>query len=175
MFTFTQIYILILIFESCFPRKQMCVQLFICVRSKHLCNLTGILWVIQNFTVRFHVHFVSILSMTVALLKSTLRFCNIHLGHTCSVVRLTKLMVRWYLLPLKMDNPGVVLVVSNLGGLPNQHGPVSERYPISFNGKRYQWTTVWSNGPRNKYDPALYNWAYFKTVLQNSIHSLQSY
>ena len=52
----------------------------------------------------------------------------------------TKLQVRQYLSPLKMDHPQVVLVTSDLDGLLEQFDPFSQRYPISFNGKRY-WQT----------------------------------
>ena len=55
-------------------------------------------------------------------------------GHICSVVHQTKLSVHCYLLPLKTDHPGVILVTSNLGG------PFSQWCSISFNGKRY-WRT----------------------------------
>ena len=46
-------------------------------------------------------------------------------GHTCSVVRRTKLLVRLCLLPLKMDHPGVILVMGDLDCPLDQHGQLS--------------------------------------------------
>ena len=59
-------------------------------------------------------------------------------GRTCSVVRRTKRLVRQYLLPLKMDHLGVVLVMGELGGPLDQYGPFSQRYPINLHGKKYR-------------------------------------
>ena len=68
-------------------------------------------------------------------------------GHTCSVVRRTKLLVAQYLLPQKTDRIGVVLVACDLDGSSDEDGPFSQRY-LSYNGKTYgrtnslvQWTT----------------------------------
>ena len=45
----------------------------------------------------------------------------LELGHTCSVVRRTKPLIRQYLLPLETDHPGVVLVIGDLGSPLNQY------------------------------------------------------
>ena len=48
------------------------------------------------------------------------------LGRTFSVVGQTKLLVRQYILPLKIEHPGFVLVVGDLDGPSVQYGPFSQ-------------------------------------------------
>ena len=46
-------------------------------------------------------------------------------GYTCFMLRRTKLLVHLYYLSLKMDHPGVILVMSDLDGPLDQDGPFS--------------------------------------------------
>ena len=69
------------------------------------------------------------------------------LGRTFSVVGQTKPLVRQYILPLKIEHPGFVLVVGDLDGPSVQYGPFSQWYSINFNGSKYtDGPTVWSDG-----------------------------
>ena len=47
-------------------------------------------------------------------------------GRTCYVVRRTKLLVRLYLLPLKMHHYGVILITGDLDGISDQFGLYSQ-------------------------------------------------
>ena len=47
--------------------------------------------------------------------------CKHNLGHTCSVVRRTKLLVRPYFIPLKADHPVIVLVTGDSDGPAHQY------------------------------------------------------
>ena len=49
-----------------------------------------------------------------------------NLGLTCSVDRRTKLSMRLYLFPLKMDYLGSLLVWGDLVGLSGQHGSFNQ-------------------------------------------------
>ena len=69
------------------------------------------------------------------------------------MIRRTKLLVRRYILPLKTDHPGVILVTGVLDG-PLDHS-VND-IPLVLPIKDTERSTVWSDGPRNKYDPGLH-------------------
>ena len=47
-------------------------------------------------------------------------------GRTCSVVRRTKLLVQRYLLPLKMDHPGVMFATGDLCGPLDKYGSFNQ-------------------------------------------------
>ena len=74
---------------------------------------------------------------------------------TCSVICRTKLLVRPYLLPLKTNPWNCACYSSDLDSPVDQHVPFSQWCPISFNDKISDRSTVWSDGPQNKYNPAL--------------------
>ena len=61
-------------------------------------------------------------------------------GRTCSMVRQIKILICLYLLPLKTDHPGVVLVTGH---------SVND---IPLFSKGADRAAVWAKGSRNKYD-----------------------
>ena len=95
---------------------------------------------------------------------------NEYHGHTCSVVRRTKLLVRPYLLPLKMDHPGVVLVTGDSGGPSHQYGLSRQWCFISFNGKRYRRTTEQVRPTKTWYNEMRYDVQYSDYLFDKLSH-----
>ena len=74
-------------------------------------------------------------------------------SHTCTVVRRTKLLIRPYLLPLKLI--GIINWMDNTGLTDHPSSPkqVRSQGGLLSMVKHTDGSTVWSNGPWNKYDP----------------------
>ena len=85
---------------------------------------------------------------------------------TQPVCRCSVLVCR-YLLPLKTDHPGVVLVSGDLGGPSDQTSMVHSvnNIPLVSIIEDTDRPIVWSDGQRNKYNPDLGNFAKLNCII----------